>query len=94
MMEAIDLKEIIKLVEEQLPDRQDIVKALLECGNGSWTSRGYLQFVSSINANQPNAEWQHSDCIVIEQKNRGDIVIDVLKDGRIGGIEFIDLIDK
>jgi len=94
MTNTIDIKAIIKLVEEQEPDRQDVINALQNCTDGQWTSNGYFQFVSSKNANQTNAEWQHDECLVIEQKEKGDIVIDLLKDGRIGGNEFIDLIVK
>jgi hypothetical protein len=94
MKDQIDIEYIIKLVKQQESDRQDIVDALLNCKNGHWSRNGYYQFVDSTNANKPNSEWQHDECIVIEQKNKGDIIIDMLKDGRIGGIEFSDLIDK
>ena len=94
MADSIDIEYIIKLVEEQEPDRPDLVTALWNCKGGFWTSNGYYQFVDSRNPNQPGSAWQHEDCIVIEQNDKGDIVIDLLKDGRIGGIEFIDLIDK
>ncbi len=92
MIEKINIEKIIKLVQE--PDRHDIVSALQNCKGGNWTSNGYYHFVDSRNPNQPGSEWQHDESIVIEQQNKGDIIIDLLKDGRIGGIEFIDLIDK
>ncbi len=40
------------------------------------------------------SEWQHDDCIFFEQEAEHNIVLDILKDGRIGGIEFIGLIDQ
>lgn len=94
MKDTINIEEIIKLVEEQEPDRQDVIRALQNCKNGFWSSNGYYQFVDSRNSNQTGSDWQHDESIVIEQKDRGDIVIDFLKNGKIGGIEFIDLIDK
>lgn len=94
MTTQINIQEIIKLVQEQYPDRQDLIDAFQKCTEGSWTSNGYYSFVDSNNANEANAEWQHDECIILEQKDKGDIVIDLLKDGRIGGLEFIDLIDK
>jgi hypothetical protein len=94
MKDRIDIEEIIKLVQGQEPARQDIIAALRNCKGGHWYSSGYYNFVDSRNANQTGSEWQHDECIVLEQQNQGDIVIDLLKDGRIGGIEFIDLIDK
>lgn len=92
--DKINIEKIISLVREQEPDKDDIVSALQNCKGGHWSSNGYYQFVSSRNPNQPGSEWQHKECVVIEQENEGDIVIDLLKDGRIGGIEFIELIDK
>ena len=94
MIDKIDIKKIIRLVREQEPDREDIITSLQSCKGGHWSSKGYYQFVDSRNPNQAGSEWQHDDCIVIEQENEGDIVIDLLKDGRIGGIEFTALIDK
>jgi hypothetical protein len=94
MTDSIDIQEIIKLVQEQKPNRQDLIQALEKCSGGQWTGNGYFQFVSSKDSNQPSSGWQNRECVVIEQKGKGDIVIDLLKDERIGGIEFLDLIDK
>ena len=94
MSDLLNIEGIIKLVEQQEPDRGDLVIALQNCKNGQWTSNGYYQFVDSKNANQIGSKWQFDENIVLEQENKGDIVLDILKDGSIGGIEFIDLIDK
>ena len=94
MSDLLNIEKIIKYVEQQAPDRKDLVTALRNCKNGKWTSNGYYQFVDSKNANQIGSKWQFDENIVLEQENKGDIVLDVLKDGSIGGIEFIDLIDK
>jgi len=94
MRDTIDIEKIIELVKEQEPERPDLISALQNCKSGHWTRQGYYQYVNSRNANQPNSDWQHAESIVIEQKSKGDIIIDILKDGRIGGIEFIDLIEN
>ena len=90
MTDKIDIEKIIRLVREQKPERDDIISALENCRGGHWTSKGYYHFVDSRNPNQPGSEWQHSECIMVKQENEEDIVIDILKDGRVGGIEFID----
>src|SRR5438270_275853 len=89
-----DLNWIIDLVKQQEPARHDIVNGLIECKNGYWESKAYLRFVDGKDANQPGAEWQIDDCIVLEHETEGDIVIDLLKDGRIGGIEFVSRIEQ
>ena len=93
-MPEIDIDQIIKLVEQQQPLRQDVVSALRNCKGGSWDGSGYFRFGNDRNANQPGATWQHQESLVIEQESKGEIVIDLLSDGRIGGIEFIDFIDQ
>ncbi|MCU7552848.1 hypothetical protein OCK74_27260 [Chitinophagaceae bacterium LB-8] len=94
MEDSINIEEIITLVKKQEPERADVIEALQKCSGGKWTSKGYYQFINSKNANEPGAAWQIDESIVLEQENKGDIVLDILKDGRIGGIEFIDLIEN
>lgn len=86
----LNIPAIIELVRGQYPDREDVIIGLQNSIAGHWRNKAYFQFVDSTNANQPGAEWQHNDCIVL---NKVDIVIDLLKDGRIGGIEFLYLLD-
>jgi hypothetical protein len=81
------------LIQVQEPERKDIIIALQNCDDGYWASRSYYQFVNTINSNKAGSDWQNEECLVIETENEGDIVIDILKDGRIGGIEFINLIE-
>ena len=83
------MQTIIKFVEENYPDRKDIIAGLQNAAGGSWKGKAYFQFVDSTNANKEGAEWQHDECFVLDEE---DIVIDLLKDGRIGGIEFISLL--
>jgi uncharacterized protein YuzE len=90
---SIDIDYIIKLFIEQFPEEQLILKALKDCIGGWWESKAYYYFVNSENANKPGAEWQFDKNISIEDV-KGDIVLDILKDGRIGGIEFTEFIEK
>ena len=46
MTDSIDIQEIIKLIQEQEPNRQDLIHALEKCSGGQWTRNGYYQFVS------------------------------------------------
>ena len=94
MNEYININEIIELVRQQEPLRKDVIKALRECKGGQWRGNAYFQFVDSNNANQIGAEWQFEDNIVIEHPEKGTIIIDFLKDNKIGGLEFYELIGK
>jgi len=86
----ITLPMIIELVKDQYPDREDLIMGLKNAIGGHWSNKAYFQFVDSTNANQQGSEWQHDTCIIVDEAN---IVIDLLKDGRIGGIEFLSLLD-
>ncbi len=86
------LKTIIELVKRQEPNRTDIVEMLKNCPMKKWKKRPHIHFVSSLNANQPNAEWQFKESVILEDEKHGTIVVDILKDNRIGSIEFLSLI--
>lgn len=67
--------------------------ALTNCGAGEWESRAYVRYVSTVDANQPNSEWQFRCSVTIHHRILGMVVIDILRDDRIGGIEFVDRLD-
>ena len=56
---------------------------------GLWKSCGYIQFISSTNANCPGADWQIKKTVMLTFDEHRDIVIDILMDLRVGGIEFL-----
>jgi len=91
MNDHFNLNELIELVKQQEPNRKDLIQALENCVGGKWTDKAYFQFVDSTNANQIGAEWQFEENIIIEHPTRGTLVIDFLKNRRIGGIEFLKL---
>ena len=91
---SYSLDWIIKLVKQQAPERKDIIDALQRCENGQWDSKAYLRFVDSTNANLPGAVWQIEESVVFVHEIDGDIVIDLLKGGIIGGIEFVSSKEK
>lgn len=90
MKGVINIPDIIELVQKQEPDREDIIFALKNATGGKWEGKSYYVFVDTKNANKKGAEWQFKENIVLEDDALGTIVIDYLKDNRIGGIEFLD----
>ena len=89
-----DIAWIINLIREQDPQRTDLIEQLNKSEIRGWIRQPYVRFVSSENANQPGAEWQFEQNIVLEHETEGTIVLDILKDGRIGGIEFVSQIPR
>ena len=57
--------------------------------NANYLFGGFMASDESLWVNDL-PRWIRDDCIVIDKAN---IVIDLFKDGRIGGIEFLSLFD-
>lgn len=87
-----DIELIIDLIKEQEPDRTDLIEQLRKSDRQRWIRQPYIRFVSGDRPNQPGSEWQFEENIVLEHDSEGTIVLDILKDGRIGGIEFVNQI--
>ena len=92
MTDPITIAELIELVKNQEPEREDVIFALINTIGGHWESKAYYKFVSTKNANKKGAEWQFDENIILEHETLGTIVLDYLKDKRIGGIEFVNFI--
>jgi len=86
-------KWLIDLLENQNPTQTNLITQLKEMKAKRWLKQPYIRFVNNENANQKGAEWQFEDNIVLEHKTEGTIVLDILKDGRIGGFELLNELD-
>lgn len=94
LSEGFDPKMLVDAARKHVPDLLWLPSALANCPKGNWRSRAYVYYVSSENANQPGAEWQHDRCVTLTHATLGTVIIDVLKGDRIGGIEFFDRIGE
>ena len=86
--EAYDPSWVAELAREQHPDEPPLAEALSACTRARWESRAYVYFVDSRRPNQPGSEWQFDRNVTLQDPKRGRIVVDLLKDGRVGGLEF------
>jgi len=84
---AYDPTWLVQLAREQLPE---LVDALSRCTRASVDCVAYLRFVPGERANRPGSEWQSDRAEVLEHPEHGCLILDVLQDGRIGGVEFYD----
>ncbi|SDI64100.1 hypothetical protein [Winogradskyella thalassocola] len=90
--ETFKINWIIELIKEQEPERTDLIEQLENSEIKEWFRQAYIRFVSGFRSNQPNSEWQFKENIELEHPTEGTIILDILKDGRIGGIEFLKYI--
>lgn len=87
---SFDPSWLCELASQHRPDLLWLPSQLARCIDGAWTNECYVRFVDSTNANQPDAEWQYRESIELVDPDRGALHLDVLKDSRVGGIEFYD----
>ena len=80
---------LVKLAEKQLPKEKWLHEALKQCTEYSIESELYNYFVPSENPNKPGSKWQFDKCISLEDPKEGSLVLDILKSGQVGGIEFL-----
>ena len=86
------VESLVELVHLHHPDRNDVIEALSMLEIAEFPRQAYKNFVSSERPNQPGSEWQFKENLVLEDSEDGTIVLDILEDGRIGGVEMVKYI--
>lgn len=92
MNRDINIKEIIDFIKFNLPKESNLINNLEPIEPGKWESKAYYKFVDSTNTNQPGSKWQFKENIVLEHPKFKTIVLDILENDQLGGIEFIKFI--
>ena len=87
--QAYDPSWLVKLAEQQLPEKPELAEALRACTRYSPESDAYYYFVSGRKPNQEGSAWQFKENISLRDPEEGELILDVLKDGRVGGVEFL-----
>ena len=89
----IIIKDLIKILEKEKTKNKNLIVLMQNCKDGKWKNKAYYEFVNSENPNQVGSKWQFLDNVVIEHKVIWTIIIILLKNSRIGGFEFYNLIE-
>ena len=87
--EPYDPTWLVELAREQAPDCPWLPAALSKCTRRRWSGAAYMAFVDSVRPNEPDSEWQFVENIVLQHPSQGELVLDVLTEQRVGGIEFL-----
>jgi hypothetical protein len=80
---------LVRLARESCPREPWLAEALARCTRAIEESRAYLRFVDAADPSQPDSEWQFERNLVLEDRSEGVLVLDVLRGGRVGGVEFL-----
>lgn len=87
--EDYDPSWIIKASEYRTKEYSWLANALKQCTKAKEKSEYYTYFVDKSKPNKPGSEWQFQESITIENSPEGDIILDIIKNNRVGGIEFL-----
>jgi hypothetical protein len=80
---------LVALAQAQHPDKPWLVASLQACTRAQIESRYYTRFVSSHRRSRPGSTWQFDCNLSLRSERDGDLVLDILKGGRVGGVEFV-----
>lgn len=86
---SYDPSWLVELARTQVPERPLLADALEKCTRAKYESDAYLHFVSGRRPNQPGSAWQFHENVTLEDPDQGELILDVLQDGRVGGVEFL-----
>ena len=86
---------LVRLAQLREPEEPWLAEALAKCTRARRSDHGddCLYFVDTTRPNKPGSEWQFVSNLILESDaticpDDRDIVVDVLTDQRIGGLEF------
>jgi hypothetical protein len=65
-----------------------LTDVLAKTTQSSGANSAYIKFVDTTNPNTPGSEWQFDSNIVLHHSIEGEVVIDLLKGQRVGGVEL------
>jgi hypothetical protein len=86
--EPYDPQWLIDLALEQHKDKMWLIDAFSKCTNAKSGGSAYIYFVDGSNPNQSESEWQFDQNLMMQSFDQGEIIVDILRGNRIGGIEF------
>ncbi len=85
--ETYDPSWLVGIARAQEPDAPWLADALATCTRAAWECNAYLYFID------PKA-WiaPFSENIILESSTEGDLVLDILSDRSVAGVEFLSRI--
>ena len=81
---------IANAVRESYPEEKELLDDIVKCTSCMVKNEKYTYFVDASNANRPGSKWQFSSSLKINNTPCGNVVLDILKGKKLGGIEFLN----
>ena len=80
---------LVRAAKKQRPNDAGLHAALERCTIALSIEPFYIGFVDARRPNRPGSRWQFSRNILLEDTEQGDVVLDILKSGEVGGVELL-----
>lgn len=80
---------LVEAAEKRKGEYPWLPNALSKCTSALVGSK-YIRFVNSSRPNKKGSEWQFQENIWLENTIEGDVVLDILQENRVGGVELYD----
>ena len=81
---------LVALATAQHADKPWLAEAFARCTTVVKGTEFIIHFVDPTDANKPGAEYQFDACVWLVDPAEGNLLVDVLKDRRVGSVEFYD----
>lgn len=87
---SYDPSWLVKLAEAQKPSNKWLSESLRKCTKAIKVSLDtpYLYFVDNTNANKDGSDWQFKTNVTLDSEEEGWLILDILQDNKVGGVEF------
>jgi len=85
--ETYDPSWLVSIARAREPDAPWLADSLAMCTRAAWECGAYLYFIDP-----KRRDAKFSENIVLESTTEGDLVLDILTDRSVAGIEFLDRI--
>ena len=81
---------LVALAREQHPDDPELARALSGCTRAKHPDSAMVHFVSPRRPNESGSQWQYSHGVTLNDPEKGELILDILRDGRVGAMELLD----
>lgn len=86
---VFDPSWLVALAEKQWSQEPGFAEALKQCTAGWWHDASFIYFTPFFYPYKSHIPWLISRSVFLKDATRGILVLQLLHDGRIGGIEFM-----
>ncbi len=88
--EHFDPTSLVKLARRQWSNRRDLADSFARCTRQWPRNELYTYFINPYTPDKPGCRWDFAMNLMLSCPERGVLVVDIMKDCSIGGIEFLD----